>query len=284
VPAVELPLIAIAVAWAVVRLRGSASPRPVVRRLLALGIAVWLGAHTMIRAWGYYRYGDGWSVFVGHVPLAVVLMWAVAIDSAHLLARRLVATPRACVVLTGVVVGLDAALVEPLAVHAGLWRWIAPGPFGVPPIGVLGWGLFAAAAAHMLLEDEDERPLGTLADALGSVGATHLLVVVAWHAGLHHAERVWPVGPTLAVAWIVAAVLAVLAWRRRGRIDLRLLVVRGPAAVLLFGLLLATAAGPALWAWAAAFALPYGALLAGGAISPVSGSSSAKRAGVGSSK
>ena len=43
----------------------------------------------------------------------------------------------------------DAALIEPVAVRAGLWRWHEPGLFGVPPIGILGWAFFTFVAGRM---------------------------------------------------------------------------------------------------------------------------------------
>ena len=52
VAGLELPLVAIALGWVALRLRVEASSRAVIRRMVALAIAGFVGEQTMIRAYG----------------------------------------------------------------------------------------------------------------------------------------------------------------------------------------------------------------------------------------
>src|SRR5439155_24844517 len=114
-------------------------------RLALLVVASWIGEDSVIRVYGFYHYARGWALFVDQVPLAIVVIWPVVIDSAWGLARCLAAGARAQALLAAAFVLADASLIEPIAVRAGLWRWTEPGLFAVPPVGILGWALFAGA-------------------------------------------------------------------------------------------------------------------------------------------
>jgi hypothetical protein len=118
-------------------------------RLMALACAAWVGEDSVIRVYGFYSYSPTWSAFLDRVPLLIVLIWPVVIDSAHLLARCLATGTARIAAASGLIVLADASLIEPIAVHARLWAWSPDNPralFDVPLIGVLGWALFAAAA------------------------------------------------------------------------------------------------------------------------------------------
>ena len=54
---------------------------------------------------------------------------------------------------TAALVAWDTLVIEPVATRAGLWWWKDGGYFGVPVLGVLGWGIFAGAAALVLGRD-----------------------------------------------------------------------------------------------------------------------------------
>src|SRR2546423_323223 len=138
----ELACLAIVALYLVVRVRKE--PR-VLLRLGMMMIASFLAEDSVIRAYGFYAYAPSWSVFVDRVPILIVMIWPIVIHSASDLAERIFQDRRSVVLATGAFVLLDAMLIEPIAVHAGLWSWSAPGFFGVPPIGVLGWAYFAAA-------------------------------------------------------------------------------------------------------------------------------------------
>src|SRR5208283_4385299 len=94
------------------------------------------------------------------VPLLVVLIWPLVIHSAWDLVRQWqVREGWAISLATGAVVLTDASLMEPVAVRAGLWSWSEPGIFHVPPIGLLGWGCFAALAVFFLERDGWTTPV-----------------------------------------------------------------------------------------------------------------------------
>src|SRR5262249_12701740 len=146
-----------------------------------------------IRSYGFYQYSTlAWSMFVDRVPLLVALIWPVVIDSAHQLAGG-----RAR--FTFVIVLADAALIEPIAARAGLWAWNEPGLFGVPFIGMLGWGLFAAAASTLLRRGRVALLFAPL--------VTHILLLASWWGALRWVAGEIPEAPAL-VGLVAAALVA----------------------------------------------------------------------------
>ncbi len=226
--------------------------------LVLLAVAGWLGEDSVIRAYGFYFYSPRWHFFLDRVPLLIVVIWPIVIHSAWSLARRL--SPRAWVPLVGgAIVLADASMIEPIAVHAGLWRWTEPGLFAVPPIGIIGWAYFAGAAMACL---ERERAAWAVVVA---PAATHVMLVASWWAALKWISRPLPATPFVVAAWLVLGALAVFAWRlgpRANRAMRTNLLLRGPGAVFFFVLLLLHGRDlPSLCWYSAAFAPPYLALL-----------------------
>jgi hypothetical protein len=211
----------------------------------------------MIRAHGYHFYSDAWWLFIGHVPLLVVLAWPVVLDAAWSCAEKLATDPWSRVIVCALLVGIDVALVQPLGVHLGLVRYNATGPLGVPPIALLGPAIFAGATARLCLVDEDPKMTGALADVLAAVGATHLGVLIAWHAGLGRLEQPTAAMPLLAGAAALGLLAGIAAARRRVALPGGVAGVRVLAAVvLLLAALLGRAPRP-WWLWAAGLALPW---------------------------
>jgi hypothetical protein len=246
---------AIALAFVVPWVRRGPRPLAALGSYLLLAVAAWLGEATCIHAYGFYAYSSAWTLFVGPVPALVALIWPVVILSARDLARALApgASATRVALLTAGVVLADAALIEPVAVRAGLWTWSAPGPFAVPPIGVLGWAFFTVAAALAL---ERARLLVALAPVV-----THALLVAAWWGALRWVSGPWPVWPVVAGVWLASLGLT---WRAlvAPRVPAEVVLRRAPGALFFFGLLAARGdADVPLVAFALAFAPPYLALL-----------------------
>ena len=66
---------------------------------------------------------------------------AVVTSSVLILALCAFVQWRRCLPLAaGLLILFDAALVEPVAVSAGLWSWSESAVLGVPLIGIAGWG------------------------------------------------------------------------------------------------------------------------------------------------
>jgi hypothetical protein len=160
---------------------------------------------------------------------------------------------------TGLVVWFDASLMEPVATHAGLWHWNLNGPFGVPLIGPLGWGFYAAAGALCL---QGLRAWWVLVGVLVAPLLAHALILAAWWGGLRGLQAGWPEGVALAagLAMCGAATLAALRVRRSARLPWREVVPRAGAAAVFFALLGVRPDG-LLALFALAFSPPYLALL-----------------------
>lgn len=222
---------------------------------LAVSLGAFLGEEACIRWYSAYQYSPGWTVFVDRLPLAVLFIWPAVVLSARAVLRALLG--RAPALLVGLLVVFDAALVEPVATHAGLWSWNLPGFFSVPPIGPLGWGCYAAAASFLLDKLSGPR---ALAAALGAPVLAHAGILALWWGGLRWLQAdISALSAALASLLIcIAAAAAVLASRKR--LPWREAIPRGAAAGLFAGLLWA-APDRALLLYAAPFALPWLLLL-----------------------
>jgi hypothetical protein len=249
--ALELACAAIVALYVIAR-------RDAVPQLALLAVAGFLGEDSVIRAYGFYYYSPRWHLFLDRVPLMIVVIWPIVIHSAWSLARRL--GPRAWTPLVGAAIVLaDASLIEPIAVHAGLWTWTEPGLFAVPPIGIIGWAYFAGAAMACL---ERARPAAAV---IVAPVATHVMLVASWWLAFKWLSRPLPAWPFVVAAWVVLGGLAVAALHVRNRREPAFrndLLLRGPGAVFFFVLLgLYGRDLPSLCFYSLAFAPPYLTLL-----------------------
>lgn len=277
----ELVCLAIVAAYVGARLArapDAAARRAFVLRFAAIAVAAVAGEDSMIHAYGAYAYARSWSVFVDRVPLVVVLVWPVVIDSAAMLARRVVIADalgdHRAVVRTSVLTAADASLIEPIAVRSALWSWSDAGLFDVPLVGIAGWAMFAGAATA-ILEHGSGRGKASLALLFTIVLAplaTHGLVLASWW-GLFR----WVQGPVatttaIAIAWVVLGATTLWAWRVGRRVPLADVLLRAPGAAFFFGLLALLGNEihdrGLLLAYALAFAPPYLAAMASRLVTP----------------
>ena len=239
------------------RARGRERTRALVIEYLQLAVAAWVGEETCVRFYRFYAYADGWHVHVDRVPILVPMIWPLVVMSAADVARVLVpaARPWKHALIGGALVAFDASLVEVIAVRAGLWSWSEGGHLGVPVIGIFGWGYFAIGALA------PERR--SLAIVTGPIAA-HALILASWWALFR-----WSLRGELHLVGFGLVGLASLGFtfvaaraRARGRAMPPALWAPRVIAALLFVVLLATTAprDVALWAHAAAVAVPYLAL------------------------
>jgi hypothetical protein len=266
--ALEIAAYAIIVTFVFVRARFGPDPRAFLRRLALLAVASFLVEDSVIRAYGFYHYDPGWSVFVDRVPLAVLLIWPVVIHSSWELARALIgAEHRAVPLAGGLLVLADASLIEPISVRAGLWTWTEPGLFSVPPIGILGWALYASLCMLVFQHAESRRAwhIDLLTWVLAPLG-THVLLLVCWWGLFRWVNTTWNPWPVVGAAWLLSFVLALWSVRVRARFRVlpRDMLTRVPAASFFFVLLARDGRDDvALVCYALAFALPYLTLMRG---------------------
>lgn len=255
----ELVCLAIVALYVGSRLRPAEGRASFAMRFAAIVCASALGENSMIAFYGAYTYADDWSIFVGHVPLVVVLVWPVVVDSALVLASSLVPGAHRRALVAAAVVFTDALLIEPIAVRSGLWWWAEPGLFGVPLLGIAGWAFFTWAVALTL-----ERARGLTQLALVATGplAAHALVLLAHWALFRWVTALVPSTVAITLAWALA-LSATVALLRVAAPPRAVVLSRAPGAAFFFVLLaLGPAEGrPTLLLYALAFALPYIVLL-----------------------
>lgn len=250
----ELACLAILAAYFVAHRREPA----LLRDALLLAAGALIGEDTMIRAYGFYHYAPAWHLRVDRVPLLIPAIWVPVVLSARAVARALLRAPDAPAwkesALTAALVTFDAFLIEPIAVHAGLWRWTQPGVFTVPVVGLLGWGCYAFAATWLLRALPAGRRWLTIPAA---VLASHALVLALWWGSLRWVLRGELPLSTTAPALAFASTLYTMAVVKTGaRLPWRELLPRA-AATGFFAVLLAGAMHPALLLWAALFTPPW---------------------------
>ena len=252
--ALEIACLAILAAYFVAHRREPA----LLRDAVLLGLGALVGEDTMIRAYGFYGYSPGWHLFVDRVPLLIPTIWAPVVLSARAVSRALLrsadAPPWKEAALTGALVTFDAALIEPIAVRAGLWRWTQPGVMTVPLIGIVGWGCYAFAATWLLAVLPPPRRWAMIPLALV---ASHALVLALWWAALRWVLRAELPLSTTAPALAFCATLCTVAVLKTGaRLPWRELLPRA-AATGFFAALLASRADAAMVLWAALFTPPW---------------------------
>jgi hypothetical protein len=265
----QVACIAIVALFLAFRARLEARPLALFRRLLLLAAAAWLGEDTCIRAYGFYEYSQSWWLFLDRVPLLIVLIWPIVIQSARDLATCLwpgrdhPSAVKVALASFGLVLA-DASLIEPIAVQAGLWRWTEPGLFSVPPIGILGWAYFAGIAVYTFERAAwAGRPWQEALLLLAAPAGAHVLLVASWWGALRWVNVPLPPWPAPVLLWLLSAALTVQAVRARAsqRVPPVLLWLRLPAALFFFVLLaLRGRHHLPLVAYALAFAPPYLAL------------------------
>ncbi len=286
---VELLCLAVVVTYVLVRLAraGDASARHAFTvRFAALAVASFVAEDTVLRAYGFHAYATGWSARLDHVPLVIVLLWPVVIDSAATLARAVLAgaplrqrSSSRIALLGAAIVLADASLIEVIAARAGLWRWTEAGVFGVPVIGIAGWALFAFVAILVL---ERARAAARLAVVVLAPLATHALVVSSYWLAFRWIRGERSTAAAAGLAWgasvVVSSMVTNASARGRGlaTVPVSELLLRLPGATFFFVLLAMTSSAPArfaapdarsyavpdagvlaLLAYAAAFAPPY---------------------------
>jgi len=222
---------------------------------LPIACAALVAEDSCIRAYAFYDYAPAWHGFDGTVPLLVGLIWVFVVLSARDMARAI--APQDSLPIAFLVIAYDAALIEPIATHCGLWRWHEAGPFAVPWIGMLGWAFFGASALFWL---EKLPPRRVWLLVLAAPLTTHALLLIFWWGCFRWVGRHPPLDAVMAIAGPGLAVgLCLVLWRlrRAGRVPLALIAPRIAPALFFFGLLALQQARWPLWCYAASFALPW---------------------------
>jgi hypothetical protein len=237
-------------------------------RIVLVSAASWMAEESCVRLYQFYGYSSQWSLFLGHIPWLVIVIWPIIIHSAWDLASqllppgdRLMPLAAAAIVLT------DALLIEPVAVGIGLWSWNEAGIFDVPVVGILAWACFAYLC--ILLFEEGRRRNGSkgfdLLILVLPVLGTHLFVLTLWWGAFRWVKI--SLAPELAAgsAWALSLFLvyAILRLGAGTRLTRKTLWLRLPAALLFFTWMAVSVGGSTLlMVYAIAFAPPYLTLMA----------------------
>lgn len=246
---VEIGSIAILGLCAALRFRAGTLPA-FLREAALIGLAGWLAEDLCIRLFDFYGYAGGWTVRLDRVPLLIGVIWPFVILSARDVARALFGDSGWLPLQAGLLILFDAALVEPVAVSAGLWRWSEGALFGVPLIGLFGWGLFGALCLALLRWRAWTVPL------LAPPIANALLSAAWWTSFKWGPRQEMPAAAPLVIAAAAGAIFLYASRRRRASLPFSIALPRAAAAVLFFFLAARHGSAP-LWSYAAVLALPW---------------------------
>jgi hypothetical protein len=255
--------------WLALRFRREHNRPRLALQLVSIAIAAWIGEMTCVRFTHFYAYASVWRVFVDVVPLAVVCIWPIVIRSSLDLVVAVRPLPETAAtpslrgpwpwrhaLAVGALVTLDASIIEPIAVHTGLWWWTEPGPFDVPLIGVLGWGVFAFFCVLFSLRAN----IIAFAPAL-----MHVALLALWWGALKWLPSFPDAEPVLVALAVTGSLIAAVVFARgtRAMPSRSDVVSRAPAAAFFFVLLAVYCRDAhALIAYAIAFAPPWLVLVA----------------------
>ena len=264
----QLTALALVAFYVLFRILDQAEPKQFLTRFALVAVACWVAEESCILLYKFYSYSPSWSLFLDQVPLLFVLIWPVIIHSAWDLASQLLHPEHKFVPLAaGAIVCTDAALLEPVAVNAGLWSWNEPGIFHVPPIGILGWGYFTFCCTFAFQwATRPNRSKGwALLLLLVPVVGTHLLLLGTWWGALRWVNTSANTMIAVGAVWVLSLALVYTILRRGTgrRVERKALLLRLPAALFVFLLLVLNASGSSLLVvYALAFVPPYLTLMA----------------------
>jgi hypothetical protein len=238
--------------------------RTLLYKFFLIAAAAWLVEETCILFYRFYSYSPDWSLFILDVPASIVLIWPAVIFSARDIGVRLAGRKSNLVPLIAAgVVWTDASLIEPIAVHAGLWHWNPSGVLNVPLIGIFGWAYFTLFCI-LACDQRGSQTAFAVLRVLLAAAACHLALISTWWTAFKWVEA--PVDRTFAVAtaWAVSLFLSYILFRLGAgyRIEKKILLQRLPASLFIFGLLASADIDRLLSSYAAAFTLPYLTILA----------------------
>lgn len=257
----EIVCLAVVALWLGLRLFGTDDARgPLLLRMLLIAVGAWITEDSCIRLYGFYFYArEQWGLMVDEVPLLVLLIWPVVVTSTTDLLAALRVSPRHWPVLMFGLVVADAFFIEPAAVDAGLWTWTEPGPFSIPTIGILGWGLYAAGIGLVVA-----RRWAFAAILVVAPIVCHAALLVLWWTFFKHVPLLLSDVALAVVGWAISLVVVVLIVKKKPAGLRRLVWLRAPAAVFFFSLLAMHGRDDddlGLVLWCLAFAPPWLALL-----------------------
>lgn len=143
----------------------------------AIGVGGWVCENSAIEWYDYYHYSpDTWTLYLGHMPIEVCIIWPQVIFGVRRLLRTRISGLK-LVLIGSVEIFFQALFIEICNVQAGLWSWSQSNIFGVPIIGVLGWAAFGGAALFCLEVQESALQKPWKSDIV-SVFKRHMWVMI----------------------------------------------------------------------------------------------------------
>ena len=193
----------------------------------------------------------------------VLIIWPMVIHSASDMAAQIGGSRNGNAFIgTAAVVFTDAALIEPVSTHAGLWSWFEPGLFQVPPIVPFGWAVFGGLCAftsQKIRRHQLPLPAHFLILFFPVMG-THLALITLWWGAFRWVNITIDPRYGVILAWAVTVyvVLRILQNKPGRRLEKKALLLRLPGALFFFALLALKNDGDHwLPAYALAFVPPY---------------------------
>ena len=183
-----------------------------------ISVSAWTAEQSSISLYQFYHYSKNWNIFIGSVPLAIILIWPMVILSTHNLLSMAGLKKWHLVSVSFFTVSAEAALMEVACVQAGLWSWTGSGIYGVPLIGMLGWGAFAAGAIYVM---EYFKGVKLLLMPVAGLISTHIILQILWWGGMKYISyTTYPDAINLGVIGAISILTTVLSFKYRKSADI----------------------------------------------------------------
>jgi len=168
-----------------------------------IAAAAVLAENSAIEVYHYYQYDASWELFIGQVPVHVILIWPQVIMGEYNLLKMNLKLRGWPVVLFGCIDVFNMAFViEFICVNAGLWTWKLPNIWGVPLIGCMGWALFAGGIFACLEFPTESHIANTLRMPFVASFWVHFGVIAFWELKWNKLIEGVPIDPKLVLEFI----------------------------------------------------------------------------------
>lgn len=130
------------------------APKQTVFSFLFVGLILYLceiiGANTGI-VYGNFVYNETWKPAVLGTPMIMLFVWATLIVESYTLASSFFKSSFAKILMTSVFLVVLDLVIDPGAVHLGMWHWHTGGIwYGIPLSNYIGWFFLGILGALML--------------------------------------------------------------------------------------------------------------------------------------
>ena len=129
------------------------SNKKIIYVFLLTGILLYLleilGANTGI-VYGEFVYSSLWQPALLGTPIIMAFVWATLVVESLFIVRQVYMRPFVQIITASIFLVMLDLVIDPGAIHLGLWNWVNGGPwYGVPYSNYIGWLVLGIVGASV---------------------------------------------------------------------------------------------------------------------------------------